>query len=230
MKEVKEFLISNQDKNYLEFSDGLGTRTNKKKLGVRIPIIRKYAKDLAKKYSIEYLIKNIDEEYYEEILLKGFIIASYKLSYDELTYYIDYFLPKITDWSVCDTFVAGLKITNKYRDNLWSYLIKKIKSNRDFYVRFSLVMILNYYIDDDYQKRIYDVIKSISIDKYYVKMANAWLISYMFINYYNDTFEFIENNNLDTWTIKKGIGKAIESLRINDEQKEELKKLRNKLK
>ena len=230
MKEVKEFLVSNQDKNYLKFSDGLGTKTNKKKLGVRIPIIRKYAKDLSKKYSLEYLIKNIDEEYYEEILLKGFIIGSYKLTYSELINYIDYFLPKITDWSICDTFVAGLKITKKYRDNLWNYLTKKIETSKEFYVRFSLVMMLNYYITDDYQKRIYDVIKSINIDKYYVKMANAWLISYMFINYYHDTFKFVENNNLDNWTVKKGISKTIESFRVSNEQKNELKELRNKLK
>lgn len=231
MKEVKEFLISNQDKKYLDFSENLNICIRYKSIGVKIPVIRNYAKYLSKEYSLDYLINNIDEEYYEEILLKGFIIGNYKdLTYDELTNYIDKHLPKIKDWSMCDTFASSLKITKKYQDRLWDYLIKKLYSKNEFDVRFSLVMILNYYINDSYKDKIYDVIKSIKREEYYIKMANAWLISYMFINYFDDTIDFIKENIFDIWTIRKGITKSIESYRISDDKKRVLKIIKKNIK
>lgn len=230
MQEVKEYLLSKKDSKYYDFSLELNIYHKYKSIGVRIPIIRDYAKKLSKEYSLDYLIKNIDEEYYEEILLKGFIIGNYKdLTYDELVSYIDNHLPKIKDWSMCDTFVASLKITKKYLDKLWKYLNKKLNSKKEFDVRFSLVMLLNYYINDDYKDKIYEVIKSVKNEEYYVKMANAWLLSYMFINYYDDTINFIKKNKIDSWTLRKGITKAIESFKISVENKKILAKIRKEI-
>jgi len=231
MKEVKEFLLNNRDFKYQEFSENLNICIGYRSLGVRIPIIRNLAKNLSKKYTLDYLIKNIDEEYYEELLLKGFIIGNYKnLTYDELISYIDEHLTKIRDWSMCDTFAASLKISFKYQDELWDFLIKKLDSKKEFDVRFSLVMILDYYINDLYKNKVYDVIKYVKKDDYYVKMANAWLISYMFIKYFDDTISFINHNKINEWVVNKGITKAIESFRINDEKKKILRKIREKLK
>ena len=229
MKEVKDFLIKNQDKKYLDFSDGIGARSNKIRLGVRIPLIRDYAKYLSRNYSLNYLLENIEEVYYEEVMLKGFIIGNYKLSFKELTSYIDYYLPKISDWAICDTFVSGLKISKKYPKELWEYLIKKLNSKDEFTVRFSLVMILNYYINDEYKDKIYQIIESIKLDKYYVKMANAWLISYMLINYFDDTVNYLKNSKLDNFTKRKGITKAIESFRISEDNKRILKTIRSRI-
>ncbi len=231
MKEVKEFLLNNRDFKYQEFSENLNICIGYRSLGVRITIIRNLAKNLSKKYTLDYLIKNIDEEYYEELLLKGFIIGNYKnLTYDELISYIDEHLTKIRDWSMCDTFAASLKISFKYQDELWEFLIKKLDSKKEFDVRFSLVMILDYYINDSYKNKVYDVIKYVKKDDYYVKMANAWLISYMFIKYFDDTISFINHNKINEWVVNKGITKAIESFRINDEKKKILRKIREKLK
>ena len=231
MKEIKECLLSKRDKTYLDFSENLNICKGYRSIGVRIPVIREYGKVLSKKYSLEYLINNIDEEYYEEILLKGFIIGNYKnLTCDELIYYIDNHLPKIKDWSMCDTFVASLKLTKKYQKELWSYINKKLKSKKEFDVRFALVMILNYYINDLYKDKIYDIIKNIKQEDYYVKMGNAWLLSSMFINYFDDTINFIKNNKLDHWTKRKGITKAKESFKINNEQKNILGKIRERIK
>ncbi len=231
MKEVKDYLLSKSDKTYLDFSENLNICVGYRSIGVRIPNIREYSKYLSKKYSLDYLIKNIDEEYYEEILLKGFIIGNYQdLSYDELINYIDNHLSKIKDWSMCDTFVASLKITKKYSKELWKYIDKKLQSKKEFDVRFALVMILNYYINDTYKDKIYDVINNVRLEEYYVKMANAWLLSYMFINYFKDTITFINHNQLDNWTKRKGITKAIESHKISDENKKILAKIRNNIK
>lgn len=231
MQEVKEFLLKNKDPKYKDFSLELNIYHNYKSIGVRIPVIRDYAKSLSKEYELDYLINNIEEEYYEEILLKGFIIGNYKnLTYEELIIYIDNHLPKIKDWSMCDTFVASLKITKKYKDELWEYINTKLNSTNEFDVRFSLVMLLNYYICDDYKDKIYKVIKSVKLDDYYVKMANAWLLSYMFINYFDDTIKYINNNKIDSWTLRKGITKSIESFKISDDKKIILKKIREHIK
>ena len=231
MKEVKEYLINNKDPKYKDFSLELNLYHKYKSIGVRIPVIRNLGKELSKKYSIDYLINNIDEEYYEEILLKGFIIGNYRnLTYDELINYIDNHLPKITDWSMCDTFVTSLKITKKYLDKIWNYLLKKLKSKKEFDIRFALVMILNYYINDDYKDKIYDVIKSVKNEEYYVKMANAWLLSYMFIKYFDDTIKYINHNKIDKWTLIKGINKANESYQVSSDKKIILGKIREHVK
>ena len=230
MKEVKEFLLNNTDSKYRDFSENLNICIGYRSIGVRIPVIRDYAKKLSRNYSLDYLMKTIDEEYYEEILLKGFIIGNYQnLTYDELIYYIDNHLSKIKDWSMCDTFVTSLKISKKYQTELWDYLLKKLQSKKEFVVRFSLVMIINYYINDAYKDKIYEIIKNIKNKEYYVKMANAWLLSYMFINYFDDTINFIKNNQIDNWTIRKGITKAIESFKICDNQKKILRKIRDNI-
>lgn len=227
MKEVKEYLLNNQDKKYKDFSLELNIYHNYKSIGVRIPVIRDYARKLSKEYPLDYLIKTIDEEYYEEILLKGFIIGNYQdLTYNELVYYINNHLPKVKDWSMCDTFVASLKITKRYLNELWDFIYEKLQSSNEFDVRFSLVMLLNYYINDSYKDKIYEVIKNVKQEDYYVKMANAWLLSYMFINYFDETINYIKKNKIDSWTLRKGITKSIESFKLSDEKKKILKKIR----
>ena len=220
IKEIKEILKSKSDPKFVEFSSNLNICKGYRSLGVRIPVLRDYAKVLSKEYPLDYLMENIDEEYYEEILLKGFIIGNYKkLTYEELIYYIEMHLPKITDWSMCDTFAASLKITSKYKDKLWNYINEKLNSKEEFEVRFALVMLLDYYIDDEYKDKIFDIIKNVKLEDYYVKMANAWLLSYMFINYFDDTVNFIKKVKMDKWTLSKGIRKAQESYRVSNENK-----------
>ena len=114
--EIKQELLKLEDKKYLEFSKGLNPQMKDvKQIGIRIPLIRQYAKDLSKKYDLEYLMENIDEEYYEELMLKGFLIGLYrKISYEDLEENINIFVPKIYDWAICDSFCNSLKITKKH--------------------------------------------------------------------------------------------------------------------
>ncbi len=90
-------------------------------------------------------------------------------------------------------------------------------------------MILNYYINDEYKDKIFKIMDNVSLDKYYVKMANAWLLSYMLINYFDETIQFINNSKLDNFTKRKGITKAIESFRISDENKKVLRIIRSRI-
>lgn len=219
-KDLKELV----DLKYQEFHSNLCPGTDNI-LGIRVPVLRNYAKELSKQDSLDDLLHNIEDEYYEEIMLKGMLIGLAKnLEWKELENYIKKFVPKIDNWAICDVFCAGLKITKKYKKEMFSLLKGYLKSDKEFEVRFAVVMILDYYIETEYLEEDFQIFDKIKLDAYYVKMAVAWAISICFIKFYDKTLTYLKNNDkLDNWTYNKGIQKALESYRITEEQKEELR-------
>ena len=113
-QQIKEKLFELADKKYKDFHSSLCPGTNNI-IGVRIPILRKYAKELSKEYDIEELLNQIDDEYYEETMLQGMLIGLSKKQFSIVKKYIAKFVPKIDNWAVCDTFCTGLKIIKKIR-------------------------------------------------------------------------------------------------------------------
>lgn len=224
-QKIKEELKSLQDKKYKEFHSKLCPGTNNI-IGIRIPVLRKYAKTLLKENDFKLLINNIDDKYYEEIMLQGMLIGLVKSDFNEIKPYIENFIPKIDNWAICDTFCAGLKIVKKYKKEMWNLINKYIAVNKEFYIRFAIVMILDYYIEEEYIEADLEIFNNIKSDKYYVQMAVAWAISICFIKYYDKTIEYMKTANLDKFTYNKAIQKAIESYRITKEQKEILKKMK----
>lgn len=227
---IKNDLKKLVDEKYREFHSNLCPGTENI-LGIRVPVLRKYAKDLCNENSTQYLLENIEDEFCEETMLKGMIIGlDKKLSWEEMKQYITNFVPKINTWAICDTFCAGLKATKKYKKEMWELINKYIKSDKEFDLRFAIVMILDYYIEQEYLEENFKIFNKIKSDKYYVKMAIAWAISICLIKFYEETVEYLKNNSdLDNWTYNKAIQKAIESYRITDSQKNELRKMRRKI-
>ena len=224
-QKIKEELISMQDKKYKEFHKGLCPGTENI-VGIRVPILRNYAKELLKQHNWKTLIKNIDNNYYEEIMLQGMIIGLAKDNLEITLNRIQQFVPKIDNWAVCDVFCGSLKITNKYKKEVWDFIRKYLMSDKEFEIRFGVVMILSYYIDKDYLKQNFAIFNKIKHEGYYVKMAVAWAISICLIKFYDETIEFLNKCNLDTFTYNKSLQKAIESYRITKEQKDELRKMK----
>lgn len=221
-EEIRKHLFELQDKKYQEFHRGLCPNTENI-IGVRIPVLREYSKQLVKKYSVEELLNNIGNTYYEEIMIKGMIIGLSKENLGKIQKYIKKFVPKIDNWAVCDTFCTGLKITKKYKKEMWTFIQPYLNSNKEFEIRFGVVMILAYYIEEEYLEDDLKILNNIKHDGYYVKMAVAWAISICLVKFYNRTVEFLNNSSLDKFTFNKSIQKAIESYRITKEQKDMLK-------
>ena len=221
-EEIRKHLFELQDKKYQEFHRGLCPNTENI-IGVRIPVLREYSKQLVKKYSVEELLNNIGNTYYEEIMIKGMIIGLSKENLGKIQKYIKDFVPKIDNWAVCDTFCTGLKITKKYKKEMWTFIQPYLNSNKEFEIRFGVVMILAYYIEEEYLEDDLKILNNIKHDGYYVKMAVAWAISICLVKFYNRTVEFLNNSSLDKFTFNKSIQKAIESYRITKEQKDMLK-------
>lgn len=225
-KIVKNKLIQLSDEKYKEFHSGLCKGMKAKLLGVRVPVLRGYAKELYKEYSLEELNK-IGEDYYEEIMLKGMIIGfQNEADFEFVTKQIKEFIPKIDNWAVCDTFCAGLKITKKYKSEMFNFIKKYLESDKEFEIRFGVVMLLDYYIDEEHMKNVLEICDSIKHEGYYVKMAVAWAISVCLMKYYDITIKYLKNCNLDDFTYNKALQKGIESYRINDEQKIQLRNLK----
>ena len=223
--EIEKELLNMQDKKYKEFQKGICPGVEEI-IGIRIPILRSYAKELLKKYDFKQLMESIPNNYYEEIMLQGMLIGQAKLDFNEIIKYIKDFIPKINNWAVCDTFCTSLKITKKHKEKMWDFIQKYIKSDKEFYIRFGIVLILNYYIDEDYLYKNFKIFDSIKSDKYYVQMAVAWAISFCLIKFYDKTIEYLKNSKIDKFTYNKSIQKAIESYRITKEQKEFLRTLK----
>lgn len=198
-------------------------------MGVRIPILRDYAKNLNKEYTLEQILSEVEDEYYEETMLKGISIGLNKNEdIEKILKYVEGFIPAINNWAVCDVFCGGLKITNKNKERVWNFLKKYLQSDKEFEIRFGLVMILGYYIDEEYLSRDFEIFDSITNEGYYVKMAKAWAISIALVKYYDQTLKYLKNTNMDKWTYNKAIQKALESYRITDYQKQYLRELKIK--
>lgn len=224
-QQIKEKLLELADPKYREFHSGLCPGTENI-IGVRVPVLRNYAKELAENYEVRELLNQIDNEYYEEIMLQGMLIGLEKEDLKTIQKHIETFVPKIDNWAICDVFCAGLKITKKYKKEMWKFIQKYLKSNKEFEIRFAVVMILDFYIEEDYIEKDFKIFDTISSEAYYVQMAVAWAISLCLIKFYDKTIQYLETATLDHFTYNKALQKARESYRITEEQKEFLKKMK----
>ena len=225
-QKIKKKLLELSDQKYREFHKNLCPGTENI-IGIRVPILRKYAQELYKEKDWKQTIEEIDNQYYEEIMLQGMLIGQAKNeNINTILKYMEEYVPKIDNWAICDTFCAGLKITKKYKKEMWNFIQKYLKSDKEFEIRFAIVMILDYYIDKGYLQKDFEIFNKIKHDGYYVKMSVAWAISICLIKFYDETVKYLNKANLDNWTYNKAIQKAIESYRISDEQKDFLRKLK----
>ncbi len=223
---IRQDLFEMQDLKYKEFHGSLCPDMDNI-IGVRIPKLREYAKELYKNNDLEDL--EIEDKYYEELLIQGMLIGfQTKKPIEKVIKQVEEFVPKINSWAVCDTFCAGLKITKKHQTEMFEVIKQYLKSKQEYEVRFAIVMLLDYYINDQYIDQILQILDNVKLDKYYVQMANAWAISICLIKYYNKTLDFLKTTKIDDFTYNKGIQKAIESYRITNEQKEYLRTLKRR--
>ncbi len=211
---IEKELFKLQDKKYQSFQKKL-CPGNSNIIGIKVPILREFAKN-----NKDLDLKRLNYNYFEEIMLRGMIIGMQKeIDYNQIIG----FLPYIDNWAVCDTFCAGLKQIKKQKKEFIKFIVPYLKSKKQFEVRFAVVILLDYYICEEYIDEVLVLLKSVKQQEYYAKMAVAWCYSTCFIKFYEKTLKFFEENKLDEFVKSKSIQKALESFRITDEQKNELK-------
>lgn len=173
-------------------------------------------------------MNNAVDDTYEEILLQGLALGYWKTDIETFAKYLTKFIPKINSWAVCDVSVAGFKITKKNMEYMWNFIQKYLKSNKEFELRFAIVMILDFYITDEYIDRVLKILNKTNEDKYYVKMAVAWALQVCFVKQKEKTMKLLKKNNIDDWTYNKALQKIIESYRVDEKTKEEIKKMKRR--
>ncbi len=225
MEHIRQELRKLSDEKYRKFSSKLIPGKNNI-LGVKLDLLKKISKREAKN-NAKAFISNIGNEYFEEVMLKGMVIAFSDISFDEKLVYIENFIPQIDNWSVCDSFCSALKkdVENNM-ESMFKFIGKYFSSQREFEARFAYVVLLRYYINDNYIGRVFDCADLLSSDAYYAKMSLAWLLAETAAKYQNETEKYVRKCNLDKFTVNKAIQKACESYKVSKICKENLKKLR----
>ena len=224
IQEVKKQLYELADTEYREFNKKLMPGTENV-LGVRLPVLRKIAKELAKGDYRLYL-SEADETTHEETMLQGLVIGYAKMDMEERMEYLKNFIPKITNWAVCDSCCMGYHFMEKDREAWFSFLKDYWGSGKEFEIRFAVVALFSHFADQEYVQRIFQIFNSVQNEGYYVRMAVAWAISVFYVKFKEETEEFLENNHLDTFTQNKAVQKIRKSYRVSKEEKEQIKKFR----
>lgn len=222
---VQEYLLSQKDQKYRDFTLPLIPNVDEKTfIGVRLPIIKKYAKNLDEKTKKEFL-NSLPHYYHEENLLHAFILSNIK-DFDEFIRLVDIFLPYVSNWSVCDTICN--KYLNKYKDRLIDEINRWLKSDELYRVRYAVKCLMNYYLDEEFKEEHIARVAEVKLDDYYVRMMIAWYIATGLAKNYDDFIKVIENKIFGEFTHNKAIQKAVESYRVSDEHKAYLKTLKIK--
>ena len=223
-EEIRNGLFDLQDSQYRDFQAKLiPSASADKMIGVRTPVLRKLAKDLAKRKDIGGFLNDLPHRYFDENQLHAFIISQLK-DYEQCMDEVIRFLPYIDNWATCDQ--LSPKIFRKHRPKLIDQIRKWIISDRTYTIRFGIGMLMEHFLDEDYDPAYPEMVARIRSDEYYVNMMIAWYFATALAKQYDSILPFIKNRRLDPWTHNKTIQKARESYRISPEQKEYLKALK----
>ena len=218
--EFLEYLYSLGDTKYKQFHSKLTYNTNI--IGIKVPILKDISKHISKGNFLSF-IEYVTTNTYEEWLIFGLIIGYSKMDFNDKLNLLDKYIVGIDNWASCDIVCANMKDFKKNMDKGYNYILKLTQSNACFSVRVGIVLLISFYINEEYLNSIFDICNSIKSDEYYVKMAISWLISICYIKYSNDTLKYLKNNKLDKFAYNKAIQKIIESKRVSKEEKSMLK-------
>lgn len=253
-KVIRKQLLELSDEKYRDFSDSL-IPGDTQMLGVRLPDLRKLAKQIAKENFEQYL--ESESLYFEEKMLKGMVIgyATEKdKNADRAFFYLDNFIDEINNWSVCDSFCNSFKVVRKDLENSWKHIETYLDSGKEFQVRVGIILILNHFIKCDmngkrmarlrkveledlekcgsrglFEERIIQSLNREFHEGYYAKMAAAWTIAEMFVTFPKSTYQLLLQNKIDDETFHKAIRKICESHTPSEEVKFKIRKLKREI-
>lgn len=224
--EIQKELISLADEPYRRFQSRLLPGTGHI-LGVRLPVLRKMAGRLLKEEGVSCL-ERLTEETYEELQLQGMLIGAVREEAGEKLERIRKFVDKIDNWAVCDTFCTGLKFTRKNQELVLDFLRPYVSSEQEFEARFAAVMLLSWYVDERYVSETLRLLDQIRQPDYYASMAVAWAVSVCYVKFPKLTMEYLtEWNTLAENTYRRALQKILESSRADQEQKRQIRRLRD---
>lgn len=224
MINVKQRLRSLAEQKYQHFSNTL-TPGAVEMMGVRIPELRKLAKEICRD-DFESFLEESDTVQFEELTLRGLVIAQAKMPLSDRWTYLDKYVPQINNWATCDVVCSTFKPKPRELADYWQYIFKYQSSIAEYEIRFLVVMMMDYFLVDEYIDQVLAIINNIKTNKYYAEMAIAWLIATAFVKQRDKTLAFLKANQLSDFTQNKAIQKIRESYRVQPEDKAKLLQLK----
>lgn len=222
--EIQQELFRMQDTKYRDFQAKLLPTVNSQTMiGVRTPQLRTFAKTLFKQNDFSDFLNILPHKYFDENQLHAFLICEIK-DFDFCLEELNKFLPFVDNWATCDQMAP--KIFKKHKKPLLEQIKIWILSEKTYTVRFAVGMLMQHFLDEDFDLEYPKMVLKIYSEEYYIKMMIAWYFATALAKQYSAVIPFLENQNLEKWTHNKAIQKALESYRITDEQKEYLRTLR----
>lgn len=216
------------DEKYRDFHSGLIPNVDTVFYGVRVPVLRKLAKEIAKGDWRGFTELSAGSDVYEMNMLCGMVTALAKCDFEEKLTYVERFVPGINNWAVCDIVCGDLKDVKKNRERMFAFIRPYLASEREYEVRFAVVILMQYFLTDEYITDVLGIYDGIRHEGYYVKMAVAWGVSLCFIKYREITLDYLLSCNLDDFTYNKSIQKMTESFRVSREDKEMLRLMKRR--
>lgn len=224
MDNIQKKLFQLQDVDYGDFHSKLMPNIAREKIiGIRVPVLRRFVKELSEAEKEDFL-QQLPHTYYEENNLHGLIIMESR-DYGSCIGELERFLPYIDNWATCD--MLRPKILRKHLPELLEKIYQWLASEDTYLVRLAIGFLMSFYLDDDaYQREYLAKVAEVSSQEYYVRMMVAWYFATALAKQYQDALPYMEKGRLEEWTRRKAIQKAIESRRVSPEHKEYLRSLR----
>ncbi len=223
--DIYQDLLTLRDEKFKDFTASLTPSVDKEKvIGVKIPLLRKFAKNLDERTKKEFLV-SLPHEYLEENHVHAFLIEQIK-DFGECIKAINEFLPYIDNWATCDCFSP--KALSKNLEKLEKQIYVWLSSPLLYTKRFAIKLLMNYFLGDNFKNEYADKICEIKSEEYYLNMMIAWFFATALAKNYEQVLPYLQNKRLQKFTHNKTIQKARESFRITKEQKEYLQTLKIK--
>lgn len=225
---INKQLLELSDTEYKAFNSKI-ISTNYPMWGIRIPALRALAKKLAKDPDILTYLDNAELDTYEKVILYGMTLSNVKqLSLEDIFKYLDCLILKFDSWGHVDTVTSEFKIFAKNKDLVLEHYLPLKTDEGEFTKRFFVILLLAFYIDDEYIDRVLSLIVEVPQGQYYVDMAIAWTLSVTLVKYYDKTLPLLQKHKFSKFVHNKAIQKARESYRVSPETKELLNGLKVK--
>ncbi|MBR0153320.1 MAG: DNA alkylation repair protein [Lachnospiraceae bacterium] len=224
--EIRERLMQMRDPKYREFQVKLIPNIAPETVvGVRTPELRSYAKELQKRPETEAFLEDLPHAFFDENQLHAFVISGIR-DYERCIREVRRFLPYVDNWATCDQMSPA--VFRRHKKELLEEIRGWIASGETYTVRFGIGMLMQHYLDEDYDPAYPEMAAGVRSEEYYVNMMVAWYFATALAKQYDSVIPYLEEGRLPVWTHNKAIQKAVESYRITQEQKEYLRGLRRR--
>lgn len=222
--ELQQQLFAMQDLKYRDFHSKLLPGIDKETIiGIRTPVLRKFAKEFGKTEEAKAFLQELPHQYYEENNLHMMIITAEK-GYESCLKLVKEFIPYINNWATCDLPLP--KCYARHKEELLIEIKQWMASQKTYIIRYGIGALMSLYLDEDFRPEYLEWVASVQSEEYYVNMMIAWYLATALAKQWDATVPYLEEKKLSEWVHKKTIQKAIESYRITSEQKVYLRLLR----